>query len=68
MATPINLNEVEDDALISIAAIHESKEHNQAWELLKTHPKVTRSIDFFSHGVIFINAAYKQKEHFIVRI
>ena len=68
LTTPINLNEVGDDSLIIIAAIHESKEHNLAWELLKTHPKVTRSIDFFSHGVIFINAAYKQKEHFIVRI
>jgi hypothetical protein len=56
------------DSLIIINYIHESKMHNQNWEDLKSHPKITRSIDFFSIGVVFIKADYKQKEHFIVRI
>ena len=56
------------DSLIIINSIHESKMHNQTWEDLKSHPKITRSIDFFSIGVVFIKDDYKQKEHFIVRI
>ena len=62
------LDSAASDSLIIINSIHESKMHNQTWEDLKSHPKITRSIDFFSIGVVFINVAYKQKEHFIVRI
>ncbi len=64
----INFNDIANDTLILIAAIHESKAHTNAWEQLKAHTKVRRSIDFFTFGVIFIKADYKQKEHFIVRI
>ena len=56
------------DSLIIVHSIHDSTLHAKTWETLKSHPKITRSIDFFSIGVVFIKADYKQKEHFIVRI
>jgi len=57
-----------EDSLIIVNSIHDSKLNTKTWETLKSHPKITRSIDFFSKGVVFIKADYKQKEHFIVRI
>ena len=56
------------DSLIIVHSIHDSTLHAKTWETLKSHPRITRSIDFFFVGVVFIKADYKQKEHFIVRI
>jgi hypothetical protein len=56
------------DSLIIVHSIHDSTLHAKTWETLKSHPRITRSIDFFFVGVVFIKANYKQKEHFIVRI
>lgn len=47
--------------------IHWSAEMREAWEIIKTHPKVTVTIDTFQWGLVFFR--YEQeKEHFVIRI
>jgi len=46
--------------------IHWSADMEEAWEIIKNHPKVTVSIDTFQWGLIFFR--YEQpKQHFIIR-
>jgi predicted O-methyltransferase YrrM len=46
--------------------IHWSAEMEEAWEIIKKHPKVTVSIDTFQWGLVFFR--YEQpKQHFIIR-
>lgn len=46
--------------------IHWSEEMESAWEKIKTHPRVTISIDLFHMGVVFIRKEKKVKEHYIL--
>ncbi|MCG2611108.1 class I SAM-dependent methyltransferase [Flavobacterium sp. SM15] len=47
--------------------IHWSEDMEEAWEIIKNHPKVTVTIDTFQWGLVFFR--YEQeKEHFIIRI
>jgi predicted O-methyltransferase YrrM len=47
--------------------IHWSSEMDEAWEMIKKHPKVTVTIDTFQWGFVFFR--YEQpKEHFIIRV
>lgn len=46
--------------------IHWSDEMEEAWEEIKSHPKVTVSIDLFFMGLIFFRKE-QAKEHFVVR-
>jgi predicted O-methyltransferase YrrM len=46
--------------------IHWSEEMEEAWGIIKNHPKVTVSIDTFQWGLVFFR--YEQpKQHFIIR-
>lgn len=46
--------------------IHWSEEMEDAWEIIKKHPKVKVTIDTFQWGLVFFR--YEQeKEHFIIR-
>jgi predicted O-methyltransferase YrrM len=46
--------------------IHWSKDMEEAWEIIKTHSKVTVTIDTFQWGMVFFR--YEQpKEHFVIR-
>lgn len=46
--------------------IHWSPEMEEAWDIIKNHPKVTVSIDTFQWGLVFFR--YEQpKQHFIIR-
>ena len=47
--------------------IHWSKEMSATWEIIKTHPKVTVTIDTFQWGLVFFRKEQK-KEHFVIRI
>ena len=47
--------------------IHWSSEMEEAWEIIKNHPKVTVTIDTFQWGIVFFREEQK-KEHFIIRI
>ena len=47
--------------------IHWSEDMEEAWEIIKNHPKVTVTIDTFQWGLVFFR--YEQeKEHFVIRI
>ncbi len=46
--------------------IHWSKDMEEAWEIIKSHPKVTVTIDTFQWGIIFFRQE-QAKEHFVIR-
>jgi len=46
--------------------IHWSPEMEEAWKIIKTHPKVTVTIDTFQWGLVFFRRE-QPKEHFIIR-
>jgi predicted O-methyltransferase YrrM len=47
--------------------IHWSPEMKNAWEIIKTHQKVTVTIDTFQWGLVFFRRE-QPKQHFIIRI
>ena len=47
--------------------IHWSKDMEEAWEMIKNHPKVKVTIDTFQWGFVFFRAE-QEKEHFMVRV
>jgi predicted O-methyltransferase YrrM len=46
--------------------IHWSKDMEEAWEIIKRHPKVTVTIDTFQWGIVFFRHE-QPKEHFVIR-
>jgi predicted O-methyltransferase YrrM len=46
--------------------IHWSKDMEDAWEIIRNHPKVTVTIDTFQWGIVFFRNEQK-KEHFVIR-
>jgi predicted O-methyltransferase YrrM len=46
--------------------IHWSLDMEEAWEIIKNHPKVTVTIDTFQWGFVFFRHE-QEKEHFIIR-
>jgi len=47
--------------------IHWSKEMEEAWEMIKNHPKVIVTIDTYQWGLVFFR--YEQpKQHFVIRV
>lgn len=46
--------------------IHWSSEMQEAWEIIKSHPKVTVTIDTFQWGMVFFRHE-QPKEHFVIR-
>ena len=47
--------------------IHWSLEMEEAWKIIKNHPKVSVTIDTFQWGIIFFRTE-QEKEHFVIRI
>lgn len=47
--------------------IHWSKGMTEAWDIIKSHPSVTVSIDTFFWGIIFFRKE-QAKEHFVIRV
>jgi predicted O-methyltransferase YrrM len=47
--------------------IHWSTEMEDAWEIIKNHPKVTVTIDTFQWGLVFFRRE-QPKEHFVIRV
>lgn len=54
------------DSLIILDDINWSIEMQQAWEVIKRHPKVTLSIDTFFWGIVFFRPS-QAKQHFKIR-
>jgi predicted O-methyltransferase YrrM len=47
--------------------IHWSAEMEAAWQTIKSHNRVTLTIDLFFIGIVFINPDFKVKQHFTIR-
>ena len=47
--------------------IHWSREMEEAWEIIKSHPAVRCSIDLFFVGIIFFGGQFKEKQDFTIR-
>ena len=47
--------------------IHWSSEMEEAWKIIKNHPKVTVTIDTFQWGLVFFRRE-QPKEHFAIRV
>ncbi|MCL6257494.1 class I SAM-dependent methyltransferase [Aquiflexum sp. TKW24L] len=59
------LPKIQESSIIAIADIHWSKEMNQAWEKIKSHPRVVISLDFFECGVLIFDNTLT-KSHYIL--
>ncbi|RKR11366.1 methyltransferase family protein [Flavobacterium sp. 90] len=60
------LQTITNDSVWIFDDIHWSLEMEEAWKIIKNHPKVTVTIDTFQWGFVFFR--YEQeKEHFVIR-
>ncbi|MBW1654843.1 O-methyltransferase [Flavobacterium quisquiliarum] len=60
------LSTINNDSIWIFDDIHWSKEMEEAWEIIKNHPKVKVTIDTFQWGFVFFRRE-QEKEHFIIR-
>lgn len=57
---------ITNDSVWIFDDIHWSKDMEEAWEIIKNHPKVTITIDTFQWGIVFFRTE-QVKEHFVIR-
>jgi predicted O-methyltransferase YrrM len=57
---------ITNDSVWIFDDIHWSSDMEEAWDIIKNHPKVTVTIDTFQWGIIFFRNEQK-KEHFVIR-
>ena len=57
---------ITNDSVWIFDDIHWSKDMEEAWEIIKNHPKVTVTIDTFQWGIVFFRKE-QEKEHFVIR-
>ncbi len=60
------LNKVHNQSVVIIDDIYWSKDMEKAWKMIKSHPKVTTTIDLFQLGIVFINLDL-HKNHYKMR-
>ena len=56
---------ISNDSVWIFDDIHWSADMEEAWEIIKNHPKVTVTIDTFQWGIVFFRTE-QEKEHFII--
>lgn len=61
------LPSIHNNSTLIFDDIHWSKEMEEAWEEIKSHEKVTVTIDTYQWGMVFFRKE-QQKEHFIIRV
>lgn len=47
--------------------IHSNSEMENAWKIIKNHPKVSLTIDTFAWGLVFFRSE-QEKQHFVIRV
>ncbi len=57
---------IDNDSVWIFDDIHWSEDMEEAWEMIKNHPKVKVTIDTFQWGFVFFRRE-QPKEHFIIR-
>ena len=60
------VNKIHDKSVFVVDDIYWSAEMEQAWGLIKQHPKVTTTMDLFQMGIVFFNSDLK-KSHYKMR-
>lgn len=58
---------ITNDSVWIFDDIHWSTDMEEAWEVIKNHPKVKVTIDTFQWGIVFFRSE-QEKEHFTIRI
>jgi predicted O-methyltransferase YrrM len=58
---------ISNDSVWIFDDIHWSPDMEEAWEIIKQHPKVTVTIDTFQWGLVFFRIE-QEKEHFTIRV
>ena len=61
------LTKAGNDSIFVFDDIHWSKEMEQAWKEIKSHPSVKCTVDIFFLGFVFFRSEFKVKQHFSVR-
>lgn len=61
------LNHSTASTILVFDDIHWSKEMEAAWHQIQAHSSITLTIDLFFIGIVFINPAFKAKQHFTIR-
>jgi predicted O-methyltransferase YrrM len=56
---------ISNDSVWIFDDIHWSADMEDAWEIIKNHPKVSVTIDTFQWGIVFFRIE-QEKEHFII--
>ncbi len=56
-----------ENSILVFDDVHWSKEMEEAWQAIQTHPAVTLSIDLFFIGIIFFRKEQKATQHFTIR-
>ena len=56
---------ISNDSVWIFDDIHWSTDMEEAWEIIKIHPKISVTIDTFQWGIVFFRAE-QEKEHFII--
>lgn len=55
------------DSILIFDDIHWSREMEAAWKEIQQHPQVRCTIDLFFPGFVFLNPAFKTRQHFAIR-
>jgi predicted O-methyltransferase YrrM len=58
---------IANDSVWIFDDIHWSQDMEEAWEIIKNHPKVTVTIDTFQWGLVFFRTE-QPIEHFVIRV
>lgn len=61
------LSKTHNDSILVFDDIHWSREMEQAWGVIKTHPSVRCSIDLFFIGIVLFRQEFREKLDFCVR-
>ncbi len=61
------LSKTHNDSILVFDDIHWSREMEQAWDTIKSHPSVTCTLDLFFIGIVFFRSEFHEKQHFFIR-
>jgi predicted O-methyltransferase YrrM len=61
------LPKMHNDSILIFDDIHWSKEMEEAWHKIKTHPSVKCTVDIFFLGFVFFREEFKVKQDFVIR-
>jgi len=56
-----------NNSILIFDDIHWSREMEDAWETIKTHPSVRCTVDLFFIGIVFFRQEFREKQDFVIR-